>query len=96
VLALAAFGVWYYTISLGREALRDVATQAQLCKTAACSEGMEEAAAYLAEEYGLTPQLVEWCVGVDTLSERSGKAGLVNRSWWINLLYQPCGEPLVE
>ncbi|SFT77755.1 hypothetical protein [Mesorhizobium sp. YR577] len=96
LLAVFAFMVWYRTSSIGHEALRDIATQAQLCKTVGCSEGIDEAASYLAEQYGLSPSLVQWCVGVDTLSERDGAKGLVNRSWWINLLYEPCGDPITE
>ena len=96
LLLLAAILLWYRTTSIGHEALRDIATQAHLCKTVGCSEGIDEAASYLAEEFGLSPRLVEWCVGVDTVSERMGSKGLVNRSWWVNLLYIPCGEPVVE
>ncbi|PWJ85860.1 hypothetical protein C7441_102308 [Pseudaminobacter salicylatoxidans] len=99
ILALlvgAAFVLWYRVASVGQEALLDIATQANLCKTADCAEGIDEASSYLAEEFGLSPRLVEWCVGVDTLSERMGQKGLVNRSWWINLLYEPCGEPVVD
>jgi len=96
LLVVAAFVLWYRVASIGQEALRDVATQANLCKTVSCAEGIDEASSYLAEEFGLSPRLVEWCVGVDTLSERMGSKGLVNRSWWINLLYQPCGEPITE
>lgn len=96
LLLLGAVILWYRTTSIGHDALLDIATEADLCKTAGCSEGIDEAASYLAEEFGLSQRLVEWCVGVDTLSERMGSKGLVNRSWWINLLYQPCGEPLVD
>jgi hypothetical protein len=96
VIALSALGVWYRVSSLGQEALLDIANQANLCKTDACTEGVEEAASYLAEEFGLSPRLVEWCVGVDTLAEHDGGKGLTNRSWWINLLYRPCGDPVVE
>lgn len=96
VFALASFGIWYRTTTLGHEALLDIATQAKLCKTDACTEGVEEAASYLAEEFGLSPRLVEWCVGVDTLAEHSGAKGLTNRSWWVNLLYRPCGEPVLD
>ncbi|MDH6229614.1 hypothetical protein M2281_000186 [Mesorhizobium soli] len=96
LLAVALFVVWYQVASIGHEALRDVATQANLCKTVGCSEGIDEASSYLAEEFGLSPRLVEWCTGVDTLSERMGSKGLVNRSWWIILLYKPCGEPILE
>lgn len=96
VIALSAFAVWYRVSSLGQEALLDIAGQANLCKTDACPEGVEEAASYLAEEFGLSPRLVEWCVGVDTLAERDGGKGLTSGSWWINLLYRPCGEPVVE
>ncbi|PSJ59719.1 hypothetical protein [Pseudaminobacter soli (ex Li et al. 2025)] len=96
LLVVALFVGWYRVASIGHEALRDVATQANLCKTVGCSEGIDEASSYLAEEFGLSPRLVEWCVGVDTLSERTGSKGLVNRSWWINLLYEPCGDPILE
>lgn len=96
LLVVAAFLLWERVSSIGHEALRDIATQTDLCKTVGCSEGIEDAAAYLGEEFGLSPRMVEWCVGVDTLSERMGSKGLVNRSWWINLLYQPCGEPILE
>jgi hypothetical protein len=96
VIALSALGIWYRVSSLGQEALLDIANQANLCKTDACPEGVEEAASYLAEEFGLSPRLVEWCVGVDTLAEHDGGKGLTNRSWWINLLYRPCGDPVVE
>lgn len=96
LLVVAAFVMWYRVASIGQEALRDIATQANLCKTAGCSEGIDEASSYLAEEFGLSPRLVEWCVGVDTLSESMGHKGVANRSWWINFLYKPCGEPVLE
>lgn len=96
LIVLAAIIVWYRTSAIGHEALLDIARQAQLCKTDGCAEGVDEAASYLAEEYGLSTRLVQWCVGVDSLSERSGSKGLVNHSWWINLLYMPCGEPIVD
>lgn len=99
VLALvlaAALYVGYRTMSLGHDALRDIATQAKLCKTDGCAEGSDEAATFLGEEFGLSPRMVQWCVGVDTLTEEPGANKVAGRSWWVELLYTPCGEPVTE
>ncbi|WP_269930958.1 hypothetical protein [Aminobacter sp. HY435] len=93
---LAAFAVGYWTMSLGHDALRDIATQANLCKTGDCPEGIDEASAFLGEEFGLSPRLVQWCVGVDTLAETPRGERTTGRTWWVELLYKPCGAPLTE
>lgn len=99
VLALVlvgTFAVGYRTMSLGHDALRDIATQANLCKTGDCAEGIDEASAFLGEEFGLSPRLVQWCVGVDTLAEGPRADKTAGRTWWVELLYTPCGEPVTE
>lgn len=83
-------------MSLGHEALRDIATQAKLCKSSDCAEGIVEASTFLGEEFGLSPRMVQWCVGVDTLAETPRADQAAKRSWWTELLYLPCGEPVTE
>jgi hypothetical protein len=95
-ILLAVFVVGYRTMSLGNEALHDIATQANLCKTDSCAEGIDEASGFLGEEFGLSPRLVQWCVGVDTLAEDARGKVADNRTWWVELLYKPCGEPVLE
>ena len=95
-ILLAAFSVGYRTMSLGNEALHDIAAQANLCKTENCAEGIDEASAFISGEFGLSPRLVQWCVGVDTLAEDARREAPDDRTWWVELLYRPCGEPVLE
>ena len=96
VLAIIAGGIWYWVTSSGQKALLDVARQAQLCKTDDCSEGLDEASSFLAQEFGLTPGLVKWCIGVDSIAGDTATRPNHNGNWFIETLYQPCGEPIVE
>lgn len=94
VLLIALFTCWYWVTSTGRAALLDLAREGKFCKTEQCDEGVDYAATYLGDEFGLSPRMVKWCMGVDNLAlgENHGRT----KSALINLLYMPCGDPMIE
>lgn len=96
LLAVGASASWYKITSMGHDALFALAKEGQFCKTSGCSDGVDYAKSYLAEEFGLSPRLVEWCMGVDALGGTRPQANVTFSSGLLDALYLPCGEPIVE
>ncbi|MGH6762300.1 MAG: hypothetical protein ACRECW_12010 [Phyllobacterium sp.] len=96
LLLIAAGAGWHKVTSMGHDALLTLAREGQFCKADDCADGVDYAKSYLAEEFGLSPRLVEWCIGVDALSVSHSQASGSVRSGVLDLLYLPCGEPIEE
>ncbi|MBD8552905.1 hypothetical protein IFT84_00020 [Rhizobium sp. CFBP 8762] len=96
VILVTAVAVARWNLSLGKAALLQVAQQGNLCKSPDCSDGITYAANYLGQQFGLSAELVTWCMGVDSQSGgRTAVHGTV-KTIWLNTLYLPCGEPITE
>ena len=78
---------------MGRDALRELAQKHGHCEDAGCARGVAEVEAFIAKKSGLSPMMIEWCVGVDDWA-----AARVHRHGWakslvVSAMYLPC-DPL--
>ena len=89
ILLLVA-GQW--TMAKGQKALHELAKEGGFCKTDGCEEGMAYASEYLGGEFGQSPIMVRWCMGVDVISREELAFGNNLKPALTFLLYIPCGD----
>ncbi len=95
VLALfLALSQW--TMAKGHKALYALAKEGGFCKTEGCEEGMAYASDYLGTEFGHSPRMVRWCMGVDAIAEEKLAFGNSLKGALTHVLYIPCGDPNVD
>ncbi len=90
LLAVAAIATYAYTMSLGKQSLRQLAQEGGFCKQADCADGMDYASSFLSNEFGLSPRGVQWCIGVDEISRRDFFLGESAKTMLTEMLYIPC------
>lgn len=90
VVLIAGAGTYFYTMSVGKEQLKQLAQEGGFCKQADCADGIEYAGGFLSNEFGLSPRGVQWCMGVDELARRDFIFGEAARNLYTETLYIPC------
>ena len=89
---IGAYGGWEMTRYMGRDAIRFVAKEHNLCMFPSCEEGIASVATVVGEKFKISHGMVEYCVGVDDWAKTK-----VHRGGWIKVpliyaMYMPCGE----
>ena len=92
VVAVAATGTYFYTMSIGKQSLKQLAQDGGFCKQQDCADGIDYAKSFLSTEFGLSPRGVQWCIGVDDIASRKFILGETAKSLFTELLYIPCNE----
>ncbi|PRD42273.1 hypothetical protein C5748_17605 [Phyllobacterium phragmitis] len=93
-LLAAGLALQQWTMARGHKALYELAKEGGFCKTDKCQEGMNYASAYLGNEFGLSPQMVKWCMGVDSIAHQNVTFGNSIKKILTNAMYVPCGDPI--
>lgn len=92
IFALAAAGTYYYTVSAGERSLRQLAKDGGFCKQENCADGVDYAKNFLSAEFGLTPDRVQWCMGVDEIANGKFFLGETIKTAFTEMLYIPCNK----
>jgi hypothetical protein len=92
LLALG-LAIQQWTMARGHRALYALAKEGGFCKTETCEEGMAYATDYLGTEFGLSPRMVQWCMGVDSIAHQEFAFGNPVKTALTNVMYIPCGDP---
>lgn len=92
IVLSVCFGGWWWISSLGHEAVVAIAKERGLCGDAACVDGTMHVYTVVGQDFGLSPGLIDWCVGTDDFA-----ATRVYRGGWIKapalyLMRLPCGQ----
>lgn len=96
LIAVAAAGTYFYTMSLGHHSLLQLAQEGGFCKQETpnkdCADGIDYAKSVLSNEFGLSPRGVQWCIGVDEISRGNFILGESARTLFTEMLYLPCND----
>ncbi|KXF77388.1 hypothetical protein ATN84_08335 [Paramesorhizobium deserti] len=92
-LLVAGLVIQQWTMARGHRAVYNLAKEGGFCKTDGCEEGMAYATDYLGTEFGLSPQMVQWCMGVDSIAHQKLAFGNAMKTVLTNAMYIPCGDP---
>ncbi|PYE88197.1 hypothetical protein [Phyllobacterium leguminum] len=82
-----------WTMAKGQKALHELAKEGGFCKTDGCEEGMAYASDYLGAEFGHSPKMVRWCMGVDVIAREESSLSNGLKAALTSILYIPCGDP---
>jgi hypothetical protein len=85
-------GLYFWTSSMGRAALREYVAAEGYCVEPACDEAVSLVHQIMREEYGVSDALLDWCVGVDKWAETRVRRGAWFRNAAVWVMYLPCGE----
>lgn len=92
VLLAVGLPLQQWTMAKGQKALHELAKEGGFCKTDGCEEGMAYASEYLGGEFGHSPAMVRWCMGVDVIAREELAFGNGLKPALTFLLYIPCGD----
>lgn len=92
IVAAVSAGTYFYTMSVGKQSLRQLAQDGGFCKQADCADGIDYANMFLANEFGLSQRNVQWCIGVDDIASHEFVLGESAKSLFTELLYIPCND----
>jgi hypothetical protein len=89
--ALVLFGYYQFTMYEGRSALIDLAREKNLCSDDRCDDGLKIVEDLMQKEKGISPGLLEWCVGVDDWADTRVARGGAIKDIMVWAMYLPCG-----
>ncbi|WOC14693.1 hypothetical protein [Pseudochrobactrum sp. MP213Fo] len=92
VITATCTGTYFYTMSVGKQSLRQLAQDGGFCKQPDCTDGIDYASSFLSNEFGLSSRGVQWCIGVDEIAGRDFILGQTVRNLLTEVLYIPCNE----
>jgi hypothetical protein len=96
VLVAAGAPLYKWTMGKGEKALHELAKEGGFCKTDTCEEGMTYASEYLGGEFGISPRMVRWCMGVDAVAHENLVFGDALKTVLTTAMYIPCGDPNID
>jgi hypothetical protein len=86
------YGAWEWTRHLGRKSILKIAHERSLCESSSsCDAGLRVVTARVGREFGLSLEMVEFCVGVDSWAETRVHRGGWVKSLLVSAIYMPCG-----
>lgn len=92
LLPIAGYGLWAWTTSMGHKAVVEIAREKGLCTDTECEEGTRLALLTVSESTGMSPAMIEWCVGVDDWAATPVRRGGWMKAILIEGMYLPCGQ----
>ncbi|KAB2691713.1 hypothetical protein [Brucella pseudogrignonensis] len=96
IVALAGatpFAVEPIVQKIGEGSIRQLAKDGNFCTTENCEEGINYAIGFLETNYGLSPQNVKWCMGVDVIAHYELPFANGLKKAITDRMYQRCGDP---
>mgnify|MGYP001202546102 CR=1 FL=1 len=89
-------GVWWWVSSTGHEAIVSLAREKGLCRDAACISGTMHVYEVIGEKYGLSPGMLDWCVGTDDIAATRVYRGGGIKTIMVEIMRTPCGRLAYE
>lgn len=89
----APFAVEPVVKKIGENSIRQLAKDGNFCTTDSCEEGINYAIGFLETNYGLSPDNVKWCMGVDVIANYELPSGNALKKSITNQMYSRCGNP---
>ncbi|MBV2144621.1 hypothetical protein KUG47_14065 [Falsochrobactrum sp. TDYN1] len=80
-------------VKIGENSIRQLARDGNFCTTPDCEEGMNYVIGFLETNYGLSPENVKWCMGVDVIAHYELPFGNDMKNALTDQMYQRCGDP---
>lgn len=90
ILAGLGYGLWEWTTSMGRDRLIDDARTQNLCRSVECTEGIAQVSSLLGSKYGVSPSLIQWCIGVDRWAGTRARKVEWLKAIVVSGMYLPC------
>lgn len=81
---------------IGESSIRQLAKDGNFCKTDDCEEGINYAIGFLETNYGLSPDNVKWCMGVDVIANYELPFGNGLKKSITDQMYSRCGDPALD
>ncbi len=92
ILGAVPFALEPLVIRLGEHSIRELAREGKFCKTDHCDEGVSYAIGVLETNYGLSPQDIKWCMGVNVIAHHQLPFGNDLKKHLTDLMYRRCGD----
>ena len=93
LLGAAPFALEPVVQKIGENSIRQLARDGNFCTTDKCDEGINYAIGFLETNYGLSPENVKWCMGVDVVAHYELPFGNGLKKLVTDQMYQRCGDP---
>lgn len=78
---------------IGEGSIRQLAKDGNFCKTDDCADGITYVIGFLETNYGLSPNNVKWCMGVDVIANYELPFGNGLKKTITDKMYSRCGDP---
>ncbi|MDR6430796.1 hypothetical protein [Brucella pseudogrignonensis] len=78
---------------IGEGSILQLAKDGNFCTTDDCEEGITYAIGFLETNYGLSPDNVKWCMGVDVIANYELPFGNALKKSITDQMYSRCGDP---
>lgn len=84
-------GVWFWVNYEGQKSVLQLARKTNLCKTEICQEGTSVVYDAMTAKYNVSRMKIDWCLGVEELSQIKVRKGGWIKSMLVETAYWPCG-----